>query len=265
MSRPAARTQAARAERWVGPRRGSCRPRPTPSRQRSESGTHGPTHPTPDHADLLRRRQCARPRTPAVRAGHRVPARAAATPSSPATTRCSACARAIRSCGSTPTPWRAPIRGWPTASSPVPARYETTLTRPDLFARLLPRAVRAAAAQPRRAARGRHQRAADPDPLLLRRARPRRGHADARAPPAAARPVRPARPRRDGRRHRQRHVRAAEPASRSRCRCSPRRGSTTRCTGCATTPAPRPSTSRTSCCSRTTSSTSTNSSRSAAS
>jgi hypothetical protein len=49
------------------------------------------------------------------------------------------------------------------------------------------------------------------------------------------------------------------PASRSRCRCSPRRGWTIRCTACATTPAPRPSTSRTSCCSPTTSSTSTSS------
>ena len=41
------------------------------------------------------------------------------------------------------------------------------------------------------------------------------------------------------------------------------RGSTTRCTGCATTPAPRPSSSRTSCCSPTTSSTSTSSCASA--
>ena len=53
------------------------------------------------------------------------------------------------------------------------------------------------------------------------------------------------------------------PAKRSRWRCSPRRASTTRCTGCATTPARRPSTSRTSCCSPTTSSTSTSSCASA--
>jgi hypothetical protein len=45
----------------------------------------------------------------------------------------------------------------------------------------------------------------------------------------------------------------------SRCRCSPARASITRCTACATTPAPCPSGSRTSCCSPTTSSTSTNS------
>ena len=90
-----------------------------------------------------------------------------------------------------------------------PGTYETTLTRPDLFARLLPRAVPPAAAEPRRRARGRHQRAADPGALLVRRARPHRGQPDAGAAPAAARPVRPARPRRDGRRHRQRHLRAA--------------------------------------------------------
>ena len=117
--------------------------------------------------------------------------------------------------------------------------------------------------EPRRRARGRHQRAADPGALLVRRARPHRRHAERRAAAADARPVRPARPGGDGRRHRQRHATSRGPASRSRWRCSPRRGSTTRCTGCATTPAPRPSTSRTSCCSPTTSSTSTSSSASA--
>ena len=90
-----------------------------------------------------------------------------------------ACAPAIRSCASTPTPSRAPTRASATASSPARARYETTLTRPDLFAQLLPRAVPAAAREPRRRARGRHQRAADPGALLVRRARPHRGHPDA--------------------------------------------------------------------------------------
>ena len=75
-----------------------------------------------------------------------------------------------------------------------PGTYETTLTRPDLFGRLLPRAVPPAAAEPRRRARGRHQHAADPGALLLRRARPHRRHAERRAAPADARPVRPARP-----------------------------------------------------------------------
>jgi hypothetical protein len=49
------------------------------------------------------------------------------------------------------------------------------------------------------------------------------------------------------------------PVKRVRSRSSLRRASTTRCTGCVTTPAPIPSTSRTSSCSRTTSSTSTSS------
>jgi hypothetical protein len=92
------------------------------------------------------------------------------------------------------------------------------------------------------------------------RARPPRRQPERRAPPADARRVRPARPGRHGRRHRQRHHEPRPPASRSRWRCSPRRAWTIRCTACATTPAPRPSTSRTSCCSPTTSSTSTSSS-----
>ncbi len=57
------------------------------------------------------------------------------------------------------------------------------------------------------------------------------------------------------------HERGA--ASPSRCRCSPHRAWTIRCSACATTPAARPRTSRTSCCSPTTSSTSTSSSVSA--
>ena len=76
---------------------------------------------------------------------------------------------------------------------------------------LLPRAVPAAAAEPRRLARGRDERAADPGPLLVRRARPHRGQPQRRTAAAAARPVRPARSRRDGRRHRQRHLRRRAP------------------------------------------------------
>jgi AMP nucleosidase len=96
-----------------------------------------------------------------------------------------------------------------------PGTYETTLTRPDLFGALLPRAVRAAAAQPRRAAGGRHQHAADPGALRTGRARPLEGSDERRAPAADARPVRPARPGGDGRRHRQRHAqdRRGEPAT----------------------------------------------------
>ena len=74
---------------------------------------------------------------------------------------------------------------------------------------LLPGAVRPAAAQPRGHARGGHQRDADPGALQLRRARPCRRQHGRRAPAADARPVRPARSGGDGRRHRQRHARAA--------------------------------------------------------
>ncbi len=88
-----------------------------------------------------------------------------------------------------------------------PGTFETTLTRPDLFAGYYLEQFRLLLREPRRRARDRHQRAADPGALLLRRARPHRGQPDAGAAPAAARPVRPARPRRDGRRHRQRHLR----------------------------------------------------------
>src|ERR1700709_1249761 len=45
---------------------------------------------------------------------------------------------------------------------------------PGPFRELLPRAVPPAAREPQRRARGRHQRAADPGPLLVRRARPHR-------------------------------------------------------------------------------------------
>ena len=145
------------------------------------------------------------------------------------------------------------------ASSPAPAASKPRSRGPTCSRSYYLRAIPAAAAKPRRRARSRHQRAADPGALLVRRARPHRRQPDRRAAPADARPVRPARPRRDGRRHRQRHLRAPRRRSRSRWRSSPRRGSTTRCIACATTPAPRPSTSRTSCCSPTTSSTSTSS------
>ena len=88
-----------------------------------------------------------------------------------------------------------------------PGTFETTLTRPDLFAGYYLEQFRlllenhgveleiGTSAQP------------IPVHFSLRRARPHRGQPDAGAAPAAARPVRPARPRRDGRRHRQRHLR----------------------------------------------------------
>ena len=142
-------------------------------------------------------------------------------------------------------------------------RFETTLTRPDLYANYYLEQFRLLRQSHGVELEVGTSHAADPGPLLVRGERPHRRHAQPRAARADARPVRPARPGRDGRRHRQRHLASRSRASRSRCRCSPRRGSTTRCTGCATTPAPRPSGSRTSCCSPTTSSTSTNSCASA--
>ena len=146
-------------------------------------------------------------------------------------------------------------------AGPGPLRDHADAARP--VRRLLPRAVPPAAAKPRRRARSRHQHAADPGALLVRRARPHRRHAERRAAPADARPVRPARPGAMDDGIANGTLRAARRARRSRWRCSPRRASTTRCTACATTPAPRPSTSRTSCCSPTTSSTSTSSCASA--
>ena len=64
--------------------------------------------------------------------------------------------------------------------------------------------------------------------------------------PAASRYVRRARSRGDGRRHRQRHLRAAAGRRRCRWRRSPRRASTIRCTACRTTPRRSRSISRTS-------------------
>ena len=52
-----------------------------------------------------------------------------------------------------------------------PGTYETTLTRPDLFGGYYLRAVPPAAAEPPRVARGRHEHAADPGALLVRRPR----------------------------------------------------------------------------------------------
>ena len=89
----------------------------------------------------------------------------------------SRCAPAIRSCASTPTPW-------PRADSRLsygfvagPGRYETTLTRPDLFGNYYLEQFRLLLREPRRRARSRHQHAADPGALLVRRERPHRGHA----------------------------------------------------------------------------------------
>ncbi len=50
-----------------------------------------------------------------------------------------------------------------------PGTYATTLTRPDLFVALLPGAVRAAAAQPRRRSGSGRQPPADPDAFRLPR------------------------------------------------------------------------------------------------
>ena len=58
-------------------------------------------------------------------------------------------------------------------------RDDADAARP--FRELLPRAVPAPAREPRRLARGRHERAADPGPLLVRRARPHRGQPERRA------------------------------------------------------------------------------------
>jgi hypothetical protein len=144
-----------------------------------------------------------------------------------------------------------------------PGTYETTLTRPDLFGRYYLRAVPPAAEEPRRGARGRHQRAADPGALL---ASPSTTTSKAALTPERRLLMRDLfdlpdlAAMDDGIAN---GTTSPRPASRSRWRCSPRRAWTTRCTACATTPARRPSTSRTSCCSRTTSSTSTSSSSSA--
>ena len=93
-----------------------------------------------------------------------------------------------------------------------PGRYETTLTRPDLFGRLLPRAVPAAAARTT-ASRSRSAPARSRSRCTSRFAENDHieGTLSAERRAADARPVRPARPRRDGRRHRQRHATTPRP------------------------------------------------------
>ena len=120
-----------------------------------------------------------------------------------------ACAPATPSCACTPT--ASSHKGSSRLSYGFvagPGRFETTITRPDLYADYLLEQFRAAADQPRWRAGSGHQHAADPDPLLVRRARPCGRPAHRRAARADARRVRPARPHRHGRRHRQRHPRA---------------------------------------------------------
>ena len=127
---------------------------------------------------------------------------------------------------------------------------------------LLRRADRLHPEAPRSAGACRREHAADPASLRHRGER----HRHHRGGPArAAGALRAARPLRDRRFDRQRHLRAGRRASRGRWRSSPPSASTTRSRACSTTPAHRPSISRISCCSPTTSATSTSSSRSAAS
>ena len=143
---------------------------------------------------------------------------------------------------------------------PTPGNFTTTITRPDLFETYLDRADRADHAQSRRTGDGFGVLDADPAAFRLSRrhaCRRRRRRTD---PAPAARPVRRARPCRHRRRHRQRHLRAAARRRRSRSRCSPRQRvdySLHRLSHYTATDAR--SISRTSCCSPTTSSTSTNS------
>jgi hypothetical protein len=85
-----------------------------------------------------------------------------------------------------------------------PLRDHADPTRP--VRRLLPGTVPPAAGQPPGGAGGGHQHAADSGALQLRRERPPRRLDERRAPPAHARRVRSAGPRRDGRRHRERHA-----------------------------------------------------------
>mgnify|MGYP003694262983 CR=1 FL=1 len=150
------------------------------------------------------------------------------------------CVRSIRSSGSTPTPWRWADPRLSYGFVAGPGTFETTLTRPDLFAGYYLEQFRLLLEN--HSVELEIGTSAQPIPVhfSLRRERPHRGQPDAGAAPAAARPVRPARPRRDGRRHRQRHLRRRARASRGRWRCSPRRASTIRCIACATTPAPTP-------------------------
>ncbi len=122
--------------------------------------------------------------------------------------------------------------------SPAPGAFETTLTRPRPVRGLLHRTIPPAADKPwpaADAARSGAELAADPDPLLLRRARSYRGQPERRAPHADARCIRPAQPGCHGRRHCQRHFRSSAGAKRSRCRCLPHRASIIRCSACATT------------------------------
>ncbi len=138
-------------------------------------------------------------------------------------------------------------------------RFETTLTRPDLYGNYYLEQFRLL----RQSHGVELEVGTSTQPIPMHFSFAENDHIEGSLSPerqaAAARPVRPARPGRHGRRHRQRHLAARGPARRSRCRCSPRRAWTTRCTACGTTPARRPTGSRTSCCSPTTSSTSTSS------
>ena len=121
-----------------------------------------------------------------------------------------------------------------------PGTFETTLTRPDLFARYYLEQFRLLLENHHVALEVGTSTQPIPVHFSLAEHDHIEGSLTAERRLLMRDRVRPARPGRHGRRHRQRHLRAAAPASRSRWRCSPRRGSTTRCTGCATTPAPTP-------------------------
>jgi len=73
-----------------------------------------------------------------------------------------------------------------------PGTYETTLTRPDLFGNYYLEQFRLLLKNHQVVARDRHQRSADPGPLLARRERPSRRQPERRAPHADARPLRSA-------------------------------------------------------------------------